>query len=180
MARPSFGESSEKPSGLLDAAEAPRGPLPPGRDREADMVRCLEEGLASLPSVGADFLGFHLIAELGRGAFSRVYLARQADLAHRSVALKISPVFGEPQLLAQLQHTNIVPVYSVHAAGPLQAVCMPYFGPTTLADVLKDMRGRSGPPGSADGLAHMLCRTVRLDIPATVPEADVAPVVAAS
>jgi serine/threonine protein kinase len=140
------------------AAEAVRG------DREAEMARCLEQGLESLPPVGAEFLGFYLLAELGRGAFSRVYLARQADLAHRPVALKVSPVFGEPQLLAQLQHTNIVPIYSVHADGPLQAVCMPYFGPTTLADVLKDLRGRGAPPESAQGLAHLLLPTVLQDV----------------
>src|SRR5437016_4486865 len=30
-----------------------------------------------LPEVGSEFLGFYLVEELGRGAFGRVYLARQ-------------------------------------------------------------------------------------------------------
>ena len=72
-------------------------------------------GLTTMPEVGDNFLGFHLIGELGRGAFSRVYLAQQGDLANRPVALKVSPeFFGESQTLAQLQHANIVPIYSIH------------------------------------------------------------------
>jgi serine/threonine protein kinase/tetratricopeptide (TPR) repeat protein len=99
-----------------------------------------------LPEVGEEFLGFRLIGELGRGGFGRVYLAKQGRLAERLVALKVSAeMFQESQTLAQLQHTNIVPIYSVHQAGPLQAVCMPYFGGTTLEDVLKGLRGRTPP-----------------------------------
>src|SRR5207247_10365886 len=76
----------------------------------------------------------------------RVYLAKQGRLAERLVALKVSAeMFQESQTLAQLQHTNIVPIYSVHQSGPLQAVCMPYFGGTTLEDVLKGLRGRTPP-----------------------------------
>src|SRR5271165_986561 len=37
----------------------------------------LVEGLAGLPEIGDTFLGFRLEQELGRGAFGRVYLARQ-------------------------------------------------------------------------------------------------------
>ena len=77
--------------------------------------RRLAHALASLPSPGSRFLGFQLEAELGSGAFGRVYLARQGDLAGRPVALKISAdVAGESHALARLQHTNVMPVYSVH------------------------------------------------------------------
>jgi serine/threonine protein kinase/tetratricopeptide (TPR) repeat protein len=90
-----------------------------------------------LPAVGTSFLGFKLLALLGRGAFGQVYLAEQADLANRYVALKVGrDLFGESQTLAQLQHTNIMPIYSLHRVEPFQAVCMPYFGTTTLADIL--------------------------------------------
>lgn len=102
-----------------------------------------------LPTVGSQFMGFRLEAELGRGAFGRVFLARQGDLGGRPVALKVaSNIFGESQTLAQLQHTNIVPIYSYHRSGPLQAVCMPYFGRTTLADVVKSLSGRPSLPSS--------------------------------
>src|SRR5262249_30651240 len=86
-------------------------------------------------------LGFSLVDELGRGAFGRVFLARQGELSDRPVALKITAdLRGEPQTLARLQHTNIVPVYSVHRSGAFHAVCMPYFGPTPLGDVIERLR----------------------------------------
>ncbi len=109
----------------------------------------LAEGLAQLPEAGTEFLGFRLISELGRGAFGRVYLAKQGDLAGRSVALKVAAdVFDESQTLAKLQHTNIVPIYSIHKSGKLQAVCMPYFGTTTLADILSHVESQPSLPNS--------------------------------
>jgi eukaryotic-like serine/threonine-protein kinase len=115
------------------------------------------EAITTLPDAGTNFLGFRLIQELGKGAFGRVYLARQGDLANRLVALKVSSdTFGESQVLAQLQHTNIVPIYSMHRAGPFQAVCMPYFGATTLKDVLIDLGGRESLPESGKGLVSTL------------------------
>jgi serine/threonine protein kinase/Flp pilus assembly protein TadD len=94
----------------------------------------------ALPSVGDELFGFRLCRELGRGAFARVFLAEQWNLAGRPVVLKVSAADGdEPQTLAQLQHTNIVPIYSVHedAAAGLRAVCMPYFGGASLSAVLR-------------------------------------------
>jgi hypothetical protein len=92
------------------------------------------QAVMSMPGAGSDFLGFHLKEEVGRGAFARVFLAQQGALANRPVALKISAkLHEESQRLAQLQHTNIVPIYSLaparvcpgvrqgyreHAAGP--------------------------------------------------------------
>src|SRR5262249_51294872 len=108
-----------------------------------------EDAAATLPPPGTEFLGFHLDEELGRGTFGRVYLARQGELAGRHVALKVAcDIVGESQTLAQLQHTNIVPIYSFHRLGPFQAVCMPYFGRTTLADVVRGISGRASLPGS--------------------------------
>jgi serine/threonine protein kinase/tetratricopeptide (TPR) repeat protein len=103
--------------------------------------------------VGDEFLGFRLVGELGRGTFGTVYLARQGDLANRPVALKVSQApSGEPQTLAQLQHTNIVPIYSIHRVGSLQAVCMPYFGSVTLRDVYNDLESQGSLPVSGRGL----------------------------
>jgi serine/threonine protein kinase/Tfp pilus assembly protein PilF len=97
--------------------------------------------LAEFPEPGSEFCGFQLIQEIGRGAFGRVYLASQGDLASRPVALKLSAdLVDESHWLAQLQHTNIVPIHSIHRAGPLQAICMPYFGSVTLANVLAALR----------------------------------------
>ena len=140
---------------------APGDPPSPTSPCDFLIERQMAAGFAAMPEVGTDFLGFHLVDELGRGAFSRVFLAQQADLADRPVVLKVAvgPA-GEPQMLARLQHTNIVPIYSAHHAGPLHAVCMPYFGPTTLAAVLKDLRNRTGQPESGAALVSSLHHTV--------------------
>ncbi len=115
--------------------------------------------LAALPTAESAFLSFRLLAELGRGAFGRVYLARQGDLANRLVALKVSVKQAtEPQALARLQHTNIVPIYSLHQAGLFQAVCMPYLGPVTLADLLDEWRLRPALPTSGRALVEALRR----------------------
>ena len=91
------------------------------------------------PAPNALFLGFQLVGILGRGAFGQVYLARQDDLARRLVALKVTRgQNAEAQRLARLQHTNIVPVFSVHQQGELQAICMPFLGIMTLADLLAE------------------------------------------
>jgi eukaryotic-like serine/threonine-protein kinase len=117
----------------------------------------LAEALGGLPRPGTDFLGFRICSELGRGAFGRVYLARQGDLADRLVTLKVSAdVSGESRALAQLQHTNIVPIYSVHRRGPLHAVCMPYLGATTLADTLASIRSQAVLPKSGNDLLSTL------------------------
>jgi serine/threonine protein kinase len=134
----------------------------------ADATERLARATKALPDAGSAFLGFHLVAELGRGAFGRVFLARQTELGDRTVALKISvDLFDESHTLAQLQHTNIVPIYSAHSAGPLQALCMPYFGRTTLADVLAALQGKSVPE-SGKFLVDMLRGTVLRDAPTHV------------
>lgn len=101
------------------------------------------------PQVGDTFVGFELEAVLGHGAFAAVFLARQADLARRPVALKVSRQTSlESQHLARLQHTNIVPIYSVHQTDEFVAVCMPYFGSLTLADALAEITSRDEFPTS--------------------------------
>ncbi len=112
-----------------------------------------------LPDVGEQLFGFRLRYELGRGAFARVFLAEQEALAGRPVVLKISAIVGtEPQTLAQLQHTNIVPIYSVHedAAAGLRAVCMPYFGGASLSRVLEAAWEGGRPPSHGAELGRGL------------------------
>jgi serine/threonine protein kinase/tetratricopeptide (TPR) repeat protein len=95
------------------------------------------------PLIGSRFLDFRLISVLGQGGLGRVYLASQEELADRYVVLKITARhLAEPRALARLQHANIVPIYSIHRCGSLQAVCMPFFGATTLADVLREFAKR--------------------------------------
>jgi serine/threonine protein kinase/predicted Zn-dependent protease len=93
------------------------------------------------PEVGQTIAGFYLVEEIGRGAFARVFLARERQLADRLVALKVSKTGSrEPQTLARLQHTHLVPVHSYRTdqATGLHLLCMPYFGRVTLSRLLAD------------------------------------------
>jgi serine/threonine protein kinase len=104
------------------------------------------------PSAG-EYLGdFMLLAELGRGAQGRVFLATQQSLGERPVVLKVTPCEAREHLsLARLQHTHIVPLYSVQdqLARGLRALCMPYFGGATLAQLLDDLAAL--PPAQRTG-----------------------------
>jgi serine/threonine protein kinase/tetratricopeptide (TPR) repeat protein len=112
-----------------------------------------------LPDVGDEVFGFRLRHPLGQGAFARVFLAEQADLAGRPVVLKVSNLEGdEPQTLAQLLHTNIVPIYSLHddERSGLRAVCMPYLGGASLSAVLGKLWTDSPQPISGEQFLRAL------------------------
>jgi tetratricopeptide (TPR) repeat protein len=116
-------------------------------------------GEPRLPAPG-ELLGlFQILAELGRGAHGRAFLAAQLDLADRPVVLKIGPADGGEHLsLARLQHTHIVPLYSAHEFPDrgLRALCMPYFGGATLAALLTRIdRLPPGPRAGRDLLAAL-------------------------
>jgi serine/threonine protein kinase/tetratricopeptide (TPR) repeat protein len=118
-----------------------------------------EGTILGLPAVGDELFGFRLRHELGRGAFARVFLAEQSHLADRPVVLKVSGIEGdEPQTLAQLQHTHIVPIYSVHedTRAGLRAVCMPYFGGASLSEVLHGAWADTEPPTQGTQLVQAL------------------------
>ncbi|WP_280236893.1 serine/threonine-protein kinase [Nocardia cyriacigeorgica] len=94
---------------------------------------------------------FDLMAGLGRGAFARVFLARQRSM-QRLVAVKISRDKGtEPQTLAQLDHDYIVRVFDqrVLDAPPLRLLYMQYVPGGTLLTVLE--RVRNTPPQQRSG-----------------------------
>lgn len=96
--------------------------------------------LDRLPCVGECWGPFRLVSVLGEGAFARVYLAKQLDMAERMVALKLTfRETGEAHWLAKLQHSAIVPIYSVHQLDGIFGICMPFLGNTTLADLLREM-----------------------------------------
>jgi serine/threonine protein kinase len=102
------------------------------------------------PTQGEEFLGFRLREELGRGAFSRVFLAEELALGQRAVVVKVSRLSGmEPRALGRLRHPHIVPVHSVQfdARSGLSAICMPFYGRATLYDLLDHaFRQGTAPP----------------------------------
>jgi eukaryotic-like serine/threonine-protein kinase len=98
---------------------------------------------AVFPEVGEVVGGFRLVAELGRGASGRIFVAAQNSLAARPVILKVTSCVQEEHLaLARLQHMNIVPLYSeeVVPSRNLRILCMPYLGGATLARLLELVR----------------------------------------
>ena len=122
---------------------------------------------AAFPEVGQTIAGFFLVEELGRGSFARVFLARERQLADRPVALKVTRRGSrEPQTLARLQHTHIVPVHShqIDTASGLHLLCMPYFGRITLAHILADPDVQVTDRGAT--LAEALDRLERNEDPA--------------
>jgi serine/threonine protein kinase/Flp pilus assembly protein TadD len=110
-----------------------------------DCDRLLQGRLSDLrfPEAGDSLGDFRLIAELGRGARGRVFLATQPSLADRPVVLKVIPRHGDEHLtLAHLQHTHIIPLYAAHdfPDSNLRALCMPYLGVASLEHLLRLVR----------------------------------------
>ena len=97
---------------------------------------------ATFPDLGEILGPFRLLAELGRGACGRTFLAADPGLADRLVVVKVTPAEHEEHLaLARLRHTHIVPLFSEHTFPErcLRVLCMPYLGGASLAQILKDM-----------------------------------------
>ncbi|MFC7451352.1 serine/threonine-protein kinase [Rhodococcus daqingensis] len=100
--------------------------------------------------VGQRIDDFDLIMALGRGAFARVFLARQRSM-HRLVAVKISHDHGtEPQTMAQLDHDYIVRVFDQRQLEDLRVklLYMQYVpGGTLLAVLHRNRRSAREPRG---------------------------------
>lgn len=94
---------------------------------------------------------FELLVALGRGAFAKVFLARQKSM-QRLVAVKVSADSGsEPQTLAQLDHDYIVRVFDQRVLPDrrLRLLYMQYVPGGTLQSVVK--RVRDVPPLHRNG-----------------------------
>lgn len=101
------------------------------------------------PNEGETFVSFLLEEEIGRGAASRVYRARQLDLGDRLVVLKVTTYAKtETTVMGRSDHPGIVPVYStgVEPLSGLHWVCMPYLGERTLQSELDRNTGTLGKP----------------------------------
>lgn len=103
------------------------------------------QGTPALP--GSD--RYRILRILGEGGMSRVYLAFDYDL-RREVALKVLRVHGremrerfleEAQVVAQLEHPNIVPLYDIGHVGTDRMFCtMRYVRGHSLRTVLYNIR----------------------------------------
>jgi serine/threonine protein kinase len=103
------------------------------------------------PAPGQAWLDFQLLEELGRGAYSRVYLAREKSLGDRLVVVKATSLGSrEAHTLGMLQHPQIVPVHSMQRDDRLglTAVCMPFLSRVSLFDLM-DALFSSSPSSSS-------------------------------
>ena len=107
------------------------------------------------PAVGGRLDDFDLLARLGQGAFATVFLARQRSL-ERLVALKVSEDRGcESQMLAQLDHPNIVRVFDQRRlpAEGLRLMYMQFLPGGTLQSVIR--RHNQLPPAARSGATFL-------------------------
>lgn len=100
-----------------------------------------------MPEVGQRVDDFTLLAQLGKGAFATVFLARQESM-QRLVALKVSAEKGtEHQTLAQMDHPHIVRVYDQRVKKEpdeevgLRLLYMQYVPGGTLEGIVDELRG---------------------------------------
>jgi serine/threonine protein kinase len=91
---------------------------------------------------------YQVIRELGRGAQSVVYLARDPQL-ERSIAIKTmhfdaasqrgnAALLGEARIVGKLRHPNIVPIFDAGEAGGDPYLVFEYVPGKTLAQVLRE------------------------------------------
>jgi serine/threonine protein kinase/Tfp pilus assembly protein PilF len=158
----------------LAAADFP-GRFPQWRRQVQALLDCQQLmanqfGPPRFPAPGETIGDFRLLAELGRGAHGRVFLARQRELADRPVVLKLAPASREHLSLSRLQHTHVVPLHSAHDFPDrgLRGLCQPYFGGASLADLLRALDAVR--PAERTG-AHLLRALERAQAaaPAAVP-----------
>jgi eukaryotic-like serine/threonine-protein kinase len=119
---------------------------------------------AILPEVGENLGSFHLLAELGRGASGKTFLATEPSLADRLVVLKVlSDDQDEHLSLARLQHTHIIPLFSEQEFPErgLRALCMPYLGGASLSRILEVVAEAAPAPETRRG-RHILDAVQRL------------------
>lgn len=110
---------------------------------------------SSWPNEG-DVLGsFQLVRELGRGAFARVYAAKDLALGGRPVALKVTKrLADEATLLGTLDNLpNVIPVHSVSSDADRRwsLICMGYRGDATLEQLIDALEVGCRPDGRLIG-----------------------------
>ena len=133
-------------------------------------------GRSTFPRPGDELGDFRLLAEIGRGATGRTFLASQGSLAHRLLVLKVTPAGHDEHLsLAGLQHMHIVPLYfeQVLPERNIRVLGMPYLGGATLARILDGFarsRRPSGPASTSSMRSTVAMRPRdRPEYPATGP-----------
>ncbi len=105
--------------------------------------------------------GYRILNLIGRGANATVYLALQESL-NRHVALKILQkfdcpaqavrFFNEGQIVASMNHPNIITIYDIGSVGSQQYIAMEYLDGGSLKDRIKEHPS----PAEALDIAHSI------------------------
>jgi serine/threonine protein kinase len=106
----------------------------------------------TFPDPGEKFEEFDLIALLGKGGTSRVFLARDLSLGGKQVVLKVSLDRGpEPHAQGALEHPHIVPVNSVvFGDRQLRGLSMPFRPGLPLDELIKRVNPAARPRRALD------------------------------
>src|SRR5262249_39234291 len=84
------GPISTSPRGGHSSDNADRdSSFSPFSDQEAEGTSAAADRRPRELRIGDEVAGFHLVLELGRGAFARVFLAEEVNLGRRLVAVKV-------------------------------------------------------------------------------------------
>ncbi len=135
---------------MLETGEYDSTMMTPGSSPHSDSAGVYALELDDIDA-GDHINDFDLMTSLGRGAFARVFLARQRSM-QRLVAVKLSRNRGtEPQTLAQLDHEYIVRVFDQRLldGGTLRLLYMQYVPGGTLHGVVQ--RVQVVPPTQRSG-----------------------------
>lgn len=118
------------------------------------------------PEAGENFEEFILRAQIGKGGYSRVFLADDRSLGGKRVVLKVSLDRGrEAEAQGALDHPHIVPVNSVvyQCDGDLRGLSMPHRPGLPLDEVIRLVRQDGAAPRSARALWDCLVEGVDLE-----------------
>ena len=139
--------------------------------RVAGQVEGMADAALELPADTC--LGdFRILRVIGRGGMGIVFEAEQVSLK-RNVALKVLPFAAaldpnqlrrfqiEAEAVAQLHHTNIVPIFSVGCERGVHFYAMQYIEGQTLAALIHDLRETAGlgvapPVEAADSTVNLV------------------------
>ncbi|WP_165074114.1 protein kinase domain-containing protein [Paludisphaera rhizosphaerae] len=118
----------------------------------------------SFPKEGEWFEEFELLKQIGKGGYSRVFLAADHSLGGKRVVLKVALDRGrEAEAQGALDHPHIVPVNSVAFPdqGEFRGLSMPYRPGLPLDDVVHRLRVDGRRPRSASELWDAMAAGVR-------------------
>jgi eukaryotic-like serine/threonine-protein kinase len=157
--------------------------LEPGKSPGAVAALKTGEGAEPHTPIPNAVAGYEILGELGRGGMGVVYKARQPGL-NRLVALKmilagahageqeLSRFRTEAEVVARIQHPNIVQIYEIGSEGGLPYFSLEFVDGGSLAGQVK---GAPQAPGKAAQLVHVLAGAVDCAHRAGVVHRDLKP-----